>query len=78
VPLEQSQLLARQLKETGVPYHFVELPWANHSFDHAFDFSWSGWGSQIARSTLTEFLDNHLTAQSGPTVSNSQKRFSQR
>lgn len=66
VPLEQSELLAERLQEAGVPYRFVELPWANHGFDHAFDFSWSGSGSQIARSTLAEFLYDHLAAQSDP------------
>jgi acetyl esterase len=73
VPLEQSELLAKGLQETGVPYRLVVLPWANHSFDHAFNFSWSGWGSQIARSTLTAFLDNHLAAHSDPTVPDSGK-----
>jgi acetyl esterase/lipase len=78
VPLEQSELLAKELQETGVPYRFVQLPWANHSFDHAINYSWRGWGAQITRSTLTEFLDNHVGAQSDPAVSDSGKRSSQR
>ena len=78
VPLEQSELLAKRLQETGAPYRLVVLPWANHSFDHAFNFSWNGWGSQIARSTLTEFLDNHIGTRSDPRVQNSGKGSSQR
>ncbi|HSL01361.1 MAG TPA: alpha/beta hydrolase [Rubrobacteraceae bacterium] len=64
VPPEQSERLAERLRGAGVPHRFVELPWANHSFDHAFDLSWSGWGSQITRSALEEFLDHNLAAQS--------------
>jgi acetyl esterase len=56
VPPGHSELLADQLRSTGVPHRLVELPWANHTFD----FRWGGWGSQITRSTLREFLENHL------------------
>ena len=77
VPLGQSELLAERLQEADVHYRFVVLPWANHSFDHAFDLSWSGWGSQITRSALTEFLERHLAAQSAPTVSDSEERSAQ-
>jgi acetyl esterase len=56
VPPGQSELLADRLREAGVPYRLVELPWANHTFD----FRWGGWGSQIARSTLQDFLEVHL------------------
>jgi acetyl esterase/lipase len=56
VPPRQSELLAARLQGAGVPHHLVELPWANHTFD----FRWGGWGSQITRSTLQEFLDDHL------------------
>ena len=66
VPLEQSELLAQQLQEALVPHRLVELPWANHSFDHTSDLSWGGWGSQIARSTLTEFLENRLVRREAP------------
>jgi hypothetical protein len=44
------------LREAGVPHRLVGLPWANHTFD----FFWGGWGSQITRSSLEEFLGNHL------------------
>lgn len=56
VPPEQSELLAKRLRGAGVPRRLVELPWANHTFD----FFWGGWGAQITRSTLGEFLERHL------------------
>ena len=58
VPSRQSELLAARLREAGVPHHLVELPWANHTFD----FRWGGWGSQVTRSTLQEFLEDHLAS----------------
>jgi acetyl esterase/lipase len=58
VPPEESEHLAGRLREAGVPHRLVELPWANHTFD----FSWGGWGSQITRSSLEEFLEKHLEA----------------
>ncbi|HEX5849671.1 MAG TPA: alpha/beta hydrolase [Rubrobacter sp.] len=61
VPPEQSGLLAGRLREAGVPHQLVELPWANHTFD----FRWGGWGSQITRSTLQDFLEVHLAAPRG-------------
>ena len=60
VPSGQSELLADRLREAGVPHRLVELPWANHTFD----FLWGGWGSQITRSTLQEFLEVHLETPS--------------
>jgi acetyl esterase/lipase len=56
VPPGQSELLADRLRGAGVPHRLVELPWANHTFD----FRWGGWGSQITRSTLRQFLEDHL------------------
>jgi acetyl esterase/lipase len=58
VPPGESELLAGRLREAGVPHRLVELPWANHTFD----FSWGGWGSQITRSSLEEFLESRLEA----------------
>jgi hypothetical protein len=49
------------LREAGVPHRLVELPWANHTFD----FSWGGWGSQITRSSLEEFLESRLEVPEG-------------
>lgn len=62
VPPGQSGLLAERLRGTGVPHHYLELPWANHTFD----FFWGGWGAQITRSTLGKFLENHLETPDGP------------
>ena len=56
VPPSQSELLGKRLREAGVSHRLVELTWANHTFD----FLWGGWGSQITRSALKEFLKNHL------------------
>jgi dipeptidyl aminopeptidase/acylaminoacyl peptidase len=61
VPPRQSELLAARLQEAGVPHRLVELPWANHTFD----FRWDGWGSQITRSTLRDFLEAHLATPRG-------------
>jgi len=61
VPPGESKLLAEQLREASVPHHLVGLPWANHTFD----FIWGGWGSQITRSTLQEFLEAHLETPRG-------------
>ncbi len=56
VPPGESELLAGRLGDAGVPHRLVGLPWANHTFD----FFWGGWGSQITRSSLEEFLRSHL------------------
>jgi acetyl esterase len=56
VPPGQSELLGERLREAGVPYRLANLPWANHTFD----FLWGGWGSQVTRFALGEFLRNHL------------------
>jgi acetyl esterase/lipase len=56
VPPGQSRLLGERLRKAGVTHRVVQLPWANHTFD----FLWGGWSSQITRSTLKGFLDDHL------------------
>ena len=61
VPPGQSELLADRLRGAGVPHRLVGLPWANHTFD----FRWGGWGSQITRSTLREFLEVYLATPRG-------------
>ncbi|WP_371527406.1 alpha/beta hydrolase [Streptomyces sp. NBC_01283] len=53
VPVAQARELARRLEAAGAPATYVELPWA----DHCFDVNWGGWGSQIARSAISRFLD---------------------
>ena len=61
VPPGESEHLAGRLREAGVPHRLVELPWANHTFD----FLWGGWGSQITRSSLEEFLESRLEVPEG-------------
>jgi acetyl esterase/lipase len=56
VPPGESELLAERLRQAGVPYCLVKLPWANHTFD----FLWGGWSSQITRSSLKAFLESRL------------------
>ena len=63
VPVEQSRLLAGRLRDAGVSHRLLELPWANHSFDHATGLSWRGQGTQISRSALEGFLARHLAAR---------------
>jgi acetyl esterase/lipase len=69
VPIKQSELLAQRLEKAGVSHRLLELPWANHSFDHATDLSWRGSGAQITRPALVGFLERHLAAPSGQGVS---------
>jgi acetyl esterase len=52
----QSRLLAQRLEEAGVPHRLLELPHAQHFFD----LSWGGWGSQITRAKLEQFLEEYL------------------
>ena len=56
VPPRESELLAGRMREADVPHRLVRLPWANHTFD----FFWGGWGAQITRSSLEEFLESSL------------------
>jgi len=67
VPPGESELLAERLRGADVPYRVVELPWANHTFD----FLWGGWSSQITRSALEDFLDDHLESPEGTTTNKS-------
>jgi len=61
VPPAESKLLADRLREADVPYRLIGLPWANHTFD----FFWGGWGAQITRSSLDEFLGSRLETPEG-------------
>jgi acetyl esterase/lipase len=73
VPPGQSELLGERLREAGVPHRFVELPWANHTFD----FLWGGWGSQITRYSLEVFLESNLKppAEQAKTPGSFEHRF---
>lgn len=50
--VRQSQRFAERLKELGVPCRYLELPWANHSFDHIEH----GPGSRVALAAIHEFV----------------------
>ncbi len=53
---ENMDLLTRRLATAGVPYRSLLLPYAQHGFDYNFH----GWGSQLARPLLLDFLRTHL------------------
>lgn len=49
-------LLAERLSEQRIPHRTLLIPYAQHAFDYNFD----GWGSQITRQVLLKFLREHL------------------
>ena len=49
-------LLAERLTQQNVPHRAVHIPYAQHAFDYNFD----GWGSQIARQLMSDFLRAHV------------------
>ena len=53
---EESERLAARLVEAGVEHRFVRLSYANHLFD----LNWGGWGSQLTRQVLVDFLDEYV------------------
>ncbi|MGP4003079.1 alpha/beta hydrolase fold domain-containing protein [Streptomyces sp. 8N706] len=55
VPVEQARELDARLSTAGAVHAYVEIPWA----DHAFDYNWGNWGTQIARPALARFLELH-------------------
>jgi acetyl esterase/lipase len=52
-----TELLAKALAEAGVAHQAIYLPYAQHGFDYNFN----GWGSQIARPLMVEFLERWLS-----------------
>ncbi|MEU6081501.1 alpha/beta hydrolase [Streptomyces sp. NPDC047108] len=55
VPVGQARELSARLARAGAVHSYVEIPWA----DHAFDYNWGNWGTQIARPVLARFLRLH-------------------
>lgn len=53
---EHTTRLAQRLQAAGVPHRAVLLPYAQHAFDYNFD----GWGSQLARQMILDFLRRHF------------------
>jgi len=49
-------LLAERLSQRRVPHRALFIPYAQHGFDYNFD----GWGSQLTRPLLLNFLREHL------------------
>jgi len=55
VPTVQAELLDRGLMQFGIAHELILLP-AN---DHGFDVNWGGFGTQIARTKIREFLERY-------------------
>lgn len=53
---ENMRLLAERLKQHSIPHRAVLIPYAQHAFDYNFD----GWGSQLAQPILLDFFHTHL------------------
>lgn len=53
---ENMLLLAERLRQQRVSHRALLIPYAQHGFDYNFN----GWGSQIARQTMSDFLRTHL------------------
>jgi acetyl esterase/lipase len=49
-------LLREKLSQHAVPHRALLIPYAQHGFDYNFD----GWGSQLTRPLLLDFLREHL------------------
>jgi acetyl esterase/lipase len=47
-----AEALTERLQKSQVPHRLVLLPWAHHGFDYFFN----GWGSQMVRPILRDFL----------------------
>jgi acetyl esterase/lipase len=56
---ENMSLLAERLRQQRVAHRAVFIPYAQH----AFDYNYNGWGSQIARRLISQFLRTHLESQ---------------
>ena len=55
VPLEQAATLDQALSKAGVARETYLLP----GTDHGFDINWGGFGTQIARAKIEDFLQKH-------------------
>ena len=52
VRLENLDILAGKLKQTGIAHETLVIPYAQHGFDYNFN----GWGAQIVKPLLLDFL----------------------
>jgi acetyl esterase/lipase len=55
VATDQAELLNQALTKAGVPHELYFLP----GNDHGFDVNWGGFGTQIARAKIKDFLKRH-------------------
>ena len=55
VPLDQATTLDQALSKAGVAHETYILP----GNDHGFDVNWGGFGTQIARAKIQDFLQRH-------------------
>jgi dipeptidyl aminopeptidase/acylaminoacyl peptidase len=55
VPLDQASTLDQALSKAGIAHETFLLP----GNDHAFDINWGGFGTQIARAKIEDFLQRH-------------------
>ncbi|MCA1556603.1 MAG: alpha/beta hydrolase [Acidobacteria bacterium] len=53
---EHMTLLTQKLERQNIPHRALLIPYAQH----AFDYNFNGWGSQLSRQLLSEFLSAHL------------------
>ncbi|MBA3633825.1 MAG: alpha/beta hydrolase [Acidobacteria bacterium] len=56
---ENLKLLADKLKEADVPHKTLFIPYAQHGFDYNFN----GWGAQIVKPVISEFLRENTKAR---------------
>jgi acetyl esterase/lipase len=59
VKSENMNLLSSKLKEANVPHKTLFIPYAQHGFDYNFN----GWGAQIAKSVISDFLSENTKAK---------------
>jgi acetyl esterase/lipase len=55
IPTDQAHVLDEALGRAGVPHATYLLP----ATDHGFDVNWNGFGTQIARALIRDFLERH-------------------
>ena len=55
VSTDQADALSQALGNAAVPYETYVLPGS----DHGFDVNWGGWGTQVARAKISQFLRKH-------------------
>lgn len=60
VRTENMNLLDEKLKEANVPHKTIRIPYAQHGFDYNFN----GWGAQISKSVILDFLNENTKARS--------------